>query len=58
MESDHLVADMHTIPTDCAGNIMGWVKHVGTGPINLGVFVTPWNDGCTNCFHRSGNELL
>ena len=50
MESDHLVADMHTIPTDCAGNIMGWVKHVGTGPINLGVFVTPWNDGVQTAF--------
>ena len=50
MDSDHLVADMHTIPTDCGGNIMGWVKHVGTGPINLGVFVTPWNDGVETAF--------
>lgn len=50
MDSDHLVADMHTIPTDCGGNIMGWVKHVGTGPINLGVFVAPWNDGVESAF--------
>jgi len=50
MESDHLVADMHTIPTDCNGNYYGWVKHVGTGPINLGVFVTPWNDGVQTAF--------
>ena len=50
MDSDHLVADMHTIPTDCGGNIMGWVKHVGTGPINLGVFVAPWNDGVETAF--------
>lgn len=50
MESDHLVADMHTIPTDCSGGIHGWVKHVGTGPINLGVFVAPWNDGVQTAF--------
>ncbi len=50
MEADHLVADMHTIPTDCFGNIEGWVKHVGTGPINLGVFVAPWNDGVQTAF--------
>lgn len=50
LESNHLVADMHTVPTDCGGNIMGWVKHVGTGPINLGVFITPWNDGVQTAF--------
>lgn len=50
MDSDHLVADMHTTPTDCYGNIMGWIKHVGTGPINLGVFVAPWNDGVETAF--------
>lgn len=50
LESDHLVADMHTTPTDCGGTIMGWVKHVGTGPINLGVFVAPWNDGVETAF--------
>jgi len=50
MESNHLVADMHTIPTNCTGVPYGWVKHVGTGPINLGVFVTPWNDGVETAF--------
>jgi len=50
LESDHLVADMHTIPTDCGGNIMGWVKHVGTGQINLGVIIAPWNDGIETAF--------
>jgi len=50
LQSDHLVADMHTIPTDCFGGIHGWIKHVGTGPINLGVFVTPWNDGVQTAF--------
>ena len=34
-----IVADIHTCPTDASGNIVGWVKHVGTGKINLGVFV-------------------
>lgn len=50
MDSDHLVADMHTTPTDCYGGMMGWVKHVGTGPINLGVFVANWNDGVETAF--------
>jgi hypothetical protein len=50
MDSDHMVADMHTIPTDCGGTFYGWVKHVGTGPINLGVFVAPWNDGVETAF--------
>src|SRR5574338_408177 len=50
LQSDHLVADMHTIPTDCGGNIMSWVKHVGTGQINLGVIIAPWNDGIETAF--------
>lgn len=33
-----IVADIHTCPTDEVGNMVGWVKHVGTGKINLGVF--------------------
>ncbi len=41
LKKDNIVADIHTIPTDCGGNFFGWVKHVGTGPINLGVFITP-----------------
>lgn len=39
-KKDYLVADIHTAPTDAAGNLVGWVVHVGTGEINLGVFVT------------------
>ena len=38
---DLLVADVHTSPTDAFGTMVGWVKHVGTGPINLGVIVLP-----------------
>ena len=34
-----VVADVHTSPADEAGNYVGWVKHVGTGPFNLGVWI-------------------
>jgi Protein of unknown function (DUF3160)/FlgD Ig-like domain len=40
MESNHIVADIHTTPTDCGGGVIGAISHVGTGPVNLGVFVT------------------
>ncbi len=40
MESDHIVADIHTTPTNCSGGYIGAISHVGTGNINLGVFVT------------------
>ncbi|MFP4529311.1 MAG: DUF3160 domain-containing protein [Candidatus Kapaibacterium sp.] len=33
--NDYVVADVHTAPTDEAGNMVGWVWHVGTGHINL-----------------------
>ena len=35
--SECVVADYHTIPTDRAGNLIGWVLHTGTGPIDLGI---------------------
>lgn len=50
LESDHLVADMHTVPTDCLGGYLGWILHTGTGPINLGVFITEWQDGVQTAF--------
>jgi hypothetical protein len=34
-----VTADVHTTPTDMGGAPVGWVKHVGTGYPNLGVFV-------------------
>ena len=40
MESDHIVADIHTTPTNCGGGYIGAISHVGTGSVNLGVFVT------------------
>lgn len=39
LEKDHIAADIHTTPSDCSGNYYGWISHVGTGPINLGVFI-------------------
>jgi hypothetical protein len=39
MKEDYLVADVHTVPTNCSGGYLGAVVHVGTGPVNLGVFV-------------------
>ena len=50
LQSDHLVADMHAVPTDCLGGPLGWVLHTGTGPIDLGVFVTQWGDGVQTAF--------
>ncbi|WP_337865642.1 DUF3160 domain-containing protein [Ignavibacterium sp.] len=50
MQSDHLVADIHTTPTDCSAIPYGWITHVGTGKINIGVFVTPWVDGELTAF--------
>ena len=46
IESDHLIADVHTQPTDCAGNFVGKVLHVGVGKVNLGIFIaeSPTND--------------
>jgi hypothetical protein len=46
---DNLIADIHTAPTDENGNPVGWVMHVGTGPINLAVVTARNWDGklCT-----------
>jgi len=38
-ETDYVIADVHTQPADEAGNIIGKVLHVGTGKVNLGVFL-------------------
>ncbi len=50
MESDHIVADIHTTPTDCNGLMGGWISHVGNGNLNVGVFITPWVDGELTAF--------
>lgn len=38
-KADYLVADYHTAPTDASGNTVGWVKHAGTGPVNLAIII-------------------
>jgi Protein of unknown function (DUF3160)/Secretion system C-terminal sorting domain len=38
-KKDFIVVDIHTSAYDEVGGYVGWVKHVGTGKINLGVFV-------------------
>lgn len=42
---DMITADVHTQPTDEYGNMVGRVLHVGTGPVNLAVFLA---DGPSN----------
>jgi len=44
MKQDYVVADVHTQPADEAGNMVGYVLHAGTGPINLAVLVCDMND--------------
>jgi len=50
MGSDHIVADIHTTPTDCGGGNLGAITHVGTGSINLGVIVTQNNNSDLTAF--------
>lgn len=50
MENNHIVADIHTTPTYCDGGMLGSISHVGTGNINLGVFVTPNYEGNLTTF--------
>jgi hypothetical protein len=47
---DMVVADVHTIPTDELGGWVGWVKHVGTGPVNLAVVKVSLPDGRVAAF--------
>ncbi|MGH7490785.1 MAG: DUF3160 domain-containing protein [bacterium] len=47
---DLVVADVHTQPTDEAGNPVGHVLHAGTGPINLGLFVADNHEGERTAF--------
>jgi hypothetical protein len=42
---DFIVADVHTIPTNEAGYMVGWVLHAGTGRINMAVITAPTPDG-------------
>lgn len=49
-KQDYLVADMHTSPTDEFGNTVGWVKHCGTGPANMGVWIADLPGGAKTAF--------
>lgn len=43
-KEDYLVADYHTEPTDEGGNYVGWVKHAGTGLIDMAIILTKTSD--------------
>lgn len=49
-QRDFTVADVHTAPTDAAGNVVGWVLHGGTGPVNLGVWIAGTPEGGTRAY--------
>ena len=40
LKEDRVVADYHTAPTDATGSFIGWVKHAGTGAIDMAVITT------------------
>jgi hypothetical protein len=40
LKEEYVIADVHTQPTDELGNYVGRILHVGTGKINLGIFLT------------------
>jgi hypothetical protein len=50
LKKDLVVADVHTAPTDAAGNFVGWVMHGGTGPLNMAVIVTDLPGGGSTAF--------
>lgn len=48
---NYVVADVHTQPTDLAGNIVGKVLHVGTGKVNMALIVAQDPaDGCSTAY--------
>lgn len=50
LKKDYVAADVHTSPLDQSGNPVGWVYHVGTGPINLAILTAEPGDGNTYAF--------
>ncbi|HSD62422.1 MAG TPA: DUF3160 domain-containing protein [Ignavibacteriaceae bacterium] len=48
MSANYVVADIHTTPADCDLNMIGAVTHVGTGPVDMGVFIAklPGGEDC------------
>lgn len=49
-KEDYLVADYHTAPTDAGGSFVGWVKHAGTGKVDLLILNTKLADGSDVAF--------
>jgi hypothetical protein len=47
VKEDYVVADVHTAPADENGALVGWVMHVGTGPLNMAVVTCTRPDGET-----------
>jgi hypothetical protein len=45
LKNDFLVADYHTTPTDCIGNMIGAVSHAGTGYIDMLITAVEMPDG-------------
>jgi len=44
-KNDLIVADIHTAPTDESGYPVGWVLHVGTGPLDMAIITAELPDG-------------
>ncbi len=44
-EKDLVIADVHTQPTDEAGNPVGHVMHAGTGPLDLAIIIAEVENG-------------
>lgn len=49
-EPNYIVADYHTSPADEAGNLVGWVKHAGTGKVDMLVTSVTMADNQTVAF--------
>jgi hypothetical protein len=47
---EYIIADVHTQPADKGGNPVGYVLHVGTGRMNLGIVTAPCEDGTLTAF--------
>jgi hypothetical protein len=49
-KEDLITVDIHTSGMDQNGNVVGWVKHSGTGKVNMGLFVAPDANGQSIAF--------
>jgi hypothetical protein len=49
-KEDLITVDIHTSGMNESGNVVGWVKHSGTGKVNMGLFVAPDANGQSIAF--------